>query len=376
MTPAEQNQLMRRILLQNSPKLLKKLPTVTGAFGGTTRVKLNNTGLLTRLFADIRIPYNASVAPTALTNKGVFAAVPRVQLFDFDGSTRVNTTAFHLQIRNAIRKAGLFAGGAAKISQAALVDSATGFSNDFRAPQVTLSGTGAQELRFVLEIPVAADVDSGDLRGMMPLQFVSGESQLAIDFASVLTGASDDDYVFSGGTLTTLVAPTVTVYQEYYLPQKVNGVMPIPMDDIGTVYELGIYARTTDNIAVGQEKLLNFPNVREVNGVYLNYINNKLLGGGSSANDITDFAIYANGATTLYQADNYVQNFMERQHLGHDLPQGVNAFDFAKGPISTSIYANVQLAVKPGGTLTGTPAVEVTFESFYPKGVALSGIPT
>lgn len=372
LSPAEENKLMRELLMRNSPKVLKKLPTVTGAMGSTTRVKLNNTGLITRLFADIQIPYTASVAPTAIGNKSVFAAIPKIQLIDFDGSTRINTTAFHLALLNAMRGRGNFANTANLQSEGGFTNVATGHSNDIRIPQIGLS-TGAQTLRILLEIPVAAHVDKGDLRGMLPAQFVSGDLQLALDFASSLTGTSDDDYVFSGGTITN-GTPSVTVYQEYYLPQKLKGVVPIPKDDISTVYEIGVYSRTTDNIAAGQEKLVNFPIVREVNGVIINLINNKLLGGGSAANNIISNTIYANGNNILYQTDEFVQNALERLSMFSDLPMGVNIYDFASGPISTAIFANVQLALTPQGTMT-TPAIEATFESFYAKGSALSGAP-
>ena len=209
---------------------------------------------------------------------------------------------------------------------------------------------------------------------MLPAQFVSGDLQLAIDFASSLTGTANDDYVFNGGTMTTAVAPYINVYQEYYLPQKINNVTPIPQDDINTVYELAVYSRTTDNIAAGQEKLINFPIVREVNGLYNNFINNSLLGGGSAANGIINHTIYANGNNILYQADDYLQNHMERALLKTDLPLGVNVYDFSQGPISTAIFANVQLALVPQGTMTA-PAMETTFESLYAKGSALSGAP-
>jgi hypothetical protein len=374
MTPAENNLLMRKLLMSNSPLILKKLPTVTGAFGGTTRIKLNNTGLVTRLYADIHIPYNASVAPTAIGNKSVYAAIPKVQLIDFDGSNRINTTGFHLALRNAVRGWGNFGNMANLQTLGGLTTVATGHSNDFREPQILVSTTGATELRFVLEIPVAADVERGDLRGILPAQFVSGDLQLAIDFASSLTGTSNDDFVFSGGTMTTAVAPYINVYQEYYLPQKVKGILPIPQDDINTVYELGVYSRTTDNIAAGQEKLVNFPIVREVNGVFSNFINNSLLGGGSAANGINTHTIYANGNNIMYQADDFLQNHIERTLLKTDLPMGVNVYDFSNGPISTAIFANVQLALTPQGTMT-SPAVETSFESFYAKGSALSGAP-
>lgn len=372
MTPAEQNRLMRELLIRNSPKILKKLPTVTGTLGGTTRVKLNNTGLITRLFADISIPYNFSVSPT-LSNKGAYASVPKVQLIDFDGSTRINTSAFHLSVLNSVRKRGNFGNTASLQSEQGFTSTATGYANDFKHPQLS-TATGAQTLRFILEIPVAAHTDTGDLRGMLPAQFVSGDLQLAFDFAAALNGSANDDYVFSGGTFVSAGTPTVTVYQEYYLPQKIKGVTPIPQDDISTVYEIGVFSRTTDNIAAGQEKLVNFPIVREVNGVITSFLNNSLLGGGSAANDILNHTVYANGNNILYQTDAFTQNYIERSYLGEDLPQGVNAFDFASGPISTAIFANVQLALTPQGAMT-TPAVETTFESFYAKGSALSGAP-
>ena len=371
MTPAEQNRLMRELLIRNSPKILKKLPTVTGAMGGTTRVKLNNTGLITRLFADITIPFTNSVNPTAINNKSVFAAVPKVQLVDFDGSTRINTSAFHLALLNSMRERGNYGNTANFQSLAGFTSTVTGQANDFTHPQITVTTT---QIRFMLEIPVACHTDKGDLRGMLPAQFVSGDLQLAFDFASLLNNASaNDDYVFTGGTLVN-GTPTVTVYQEYYLPQKIKGVTPIPQDDISTVYEIGVYSRTTDNIAAGQEKLVNFPIVREVNGVITNFNNNSRLGGAGSANDILNHTVYANGNNILYQTDSFTQNYLERSYLYADLPQGVNVFDFSNGPISTAIFANVQLALVPQGTMT-TPSIETTFESFYAKGSALSGAP-
>ena len=371
MTPAEQNRLMRELLVRNSPKILKKLPTVTGALGGTTRVKLNNTGLITRLFADISIPYNFSVSPT-ISNKGVYAAVPKVGLIDFDGSYRINTSSLHLALLNAIRGRGNFANASNLQSLAGFTSVAAGYANDFRHPGIVTS-TGAQTLRFMLEIPVAAHTDKNDLRGMLPAQFVSGDLQVSFDFASALNGTGDD-FVFNGGTFVSAGTPTVTVYQEYYLPQKLKGVTPIPQDDISTVYEIGVYSRTTDNIAAGQEKLVNFPIVREVNGVITNFINNAVMGGGSAANDILNHTVYANGNNILYQTDSFTQNYLERALLETDLPQGVNVFDFSNGPISTAIFANVQLALTPQGTMT-SPAVETSFESFYAKGSALSGAP-
>lgn len=374
MTPTEQNALMRQLLIKNSPKIMVKLPTVTGALGGTTRIKLNNTGLITRLFAVIELPYNFSAAPT-LGAKGAFALTPKINLYDFDGSFRVNTSAYLLQVANSFRgRNPSMTNARLQVANGFDPASAPAGALPFFEPEQRVN-TGSNTLRYVVEIPVAADVRSGDLRGMIAAQFVSGELQLAVDFASAISGTADDDFVFNGGTLASVGAPTVTVYQEYYLPQKINGVLPIPQDDISTVYELGVYSRTTDNIASGQEKLLNFPIVREINGVFVDYITNKLLGGGSSAaNDLQKFTVYANGNNIMYQADRYFQLSRQRAQLGSDLPAGTYGLDFSDGPISTAIFGNVQLAVVPGASPTNA-AVEVCFESLYAKGSALSGAP-
>ncbi len=375
LSPEEKNKLMRELLTRNSPKVLKQLPAVTGAMGSTIRCKLNNTGLITRLFADIQIPYNASVAPTSIGNKGILAAVPKVQLLDFDGQNRINSSAFLLALRNAIRGSGGFMNAANLQSEAGFTSVAEGQSNDFRHPQISLA-TGAQTLRFMLELPVAAHTDKGDLRGMLPAQFTSGELYATFDIAAALTAASNDDYVFSGGTMT-YGTPSVTIWQEYYLPQVIGGINPIPELDIGMVYELAQYTRTTDNIQAGADKIINFPLVRQVNALYVDFINNALLGGGSATNDLAYHQILANGNTTLYQSDSFIQNCVERVSLGHDLPQGVNVFDFANGPISTAIFGNVQALLRPNAAATLTnPAIETMFESFYPKGSNLSGLTT
>ena len=372
LTPQEQNTLMRELLKQNSPKILKKLPTVNGTLGGTTRIKLQNTGLITRLLANINIPYTTTVAPTNLGNKGAFAAVPKIQLLDFDGSSRINTSAYHLSVINAMRGRCVFGGDAFVQSNAGLLVSSVGMTDNYRNPLAPLT-VAANTLQFTLEIPLAANSQKGDLRGMLAAQYVSGEIQLAIDLASTLVGTADDDYVFNGGTMT-YGTPTITVFQEYYLPQVVRGVTTIPQMDVSTVYELGVYSRTTDNIAAGQEKFLNFPTVREVNGVVVDYLNNKLLGGGTNAADLQAFTIYANGNNVIYQTDQNTQNYIERSALNTDLPQGTFMFDFSAAPVSTALWGNVQLAVTPG-TAPTTPAVEVTFESLYAKGSALTGTP-
>jgi hypothetical protein len=373
MTPEEQNLIMRKMLMANSPIVTKKLPAVSGAYGGTTRIKLFNTGLITRLFLDISLPYNASVAPTAIGGKSVFAAIPKVQLLDFDGSVRINTSAYLLELRNAVRNYCNFGGGAFLQSLSGITSTSVGGSNAFTHPQISLA-TGAQTLRFMLEVPVCADLRNGDLRGMLPAQFVAGEIQVAVDIAALLNNATaNDDFVFTAGTMT-LGTPSITVYQEYYSPQPINGVVPIPALDTSTVYEVGIYTRTTDNIAAGQEKLVNFPIVREVSGVYIDFINNARLGGASTANDLNFFTVYANGNNVLYQCDGFAQDYFERALLDTDTQQGTNFLNFAAGPISTAIFGNVQLAITPNAAATlTTPSVEVCFESLYAKGAALGG---
>lgn len=374
--PAQANAAMRQLLVSSSPRMVKKVGTFTGTVGGNTRIKLFNVGLITRLFAKVTIGTTVGTATATVSKKGLPAAITRLKITDYDGSDRVNATGFQLEQLNSFRvfhpsRYG-YANVISNVSQNVATTAVTGVG--FTMPSYTTAVSTGNDI-FFLEVPIARDVDKGDLRGMILAQTTVGELYCSIDWASVLYANGDDDKVFNGAGTTTVTVNSISVdlYQEYYLPQVVNGIVPIPQLDTMTVYELVGGLRSSDNLATGSEKLLSFPNVRQIHGVYVSYLNNNVLG-GSAGNDLTTVRLIANGNNVLREYEiNALYNEMRRA-LGTDLPLGVYALDFATSPLQTSLYGNLQLGLTPGGTVTAGASVEIMYESLYMKGQALSGI--
>lgn len=372
----QENALMRQLLVQASPLMIKKVGTFTGSLGGTTRMKLFNVGLITRLFGVVTMNITIGTANATYGPKTAAASISRLKLTDFDGTDRINCNGFQLFQRNSLRLQKMdlygFAGVVGVINNTA---GGAGLTNPLSNP-LQPSAVATNTLRFFFEVPVCRDIDAGDLRGMILAQTAVGELYLSIDWASALYANGNDDYVYNGAATTTVAVNSISVdlYQEYFLPQQNAGVIPIPMLDVMTVYELNGNLRSSDNLAAGSEKLLSFPNARQIVGVYASYLNNGVLG-GSPGNDMSVARIIANGNNILREYQTIEALYMEqRRQLGTDLPKGVYVFDWARTPIQTNLYGNIQLGLTPGGTLAGTPSVEIMYESLYLKGAALSGL--
>lgn len=377
----QQNAVMRRLLIQNSSKVLLPLPVERTTAGGIARVKLNNTGLLTRLLVEVKIPWTKAEDDTAANPRPFEAAeaVKRVRLLDYDGSSRVDLPLKLLLLMNAMRKRGILGGAAHPISPVSENGASTTYQSDFvdggQATTALATTATSGDLMLTFEVPVAADVERGDLRGMMDLQFTSGEVYLNIEFANQLAGTTDLFAFDSTGVTVAMGSPEVHVWQEYYLPENVNGIRPIPALDVSTVYELGSYLPTNDNISPANEKRINFPVVREINGLAWTYLSSGKYGGAASAaDDMQQLRILANGNNVLRDVSRRTHQWLTRRALGYDLGDGTGVMDFADAPVSTAIFGNVQIAMTPGATVAA-PLLEVGFESIYAKNAALSGVP-
>lgn len=375
MSAEQANMINRNILRRSAPKYNKRLGTFSGSLGQTTRIKLFNVGLITRLVGIITMNLTIGTAVASIGPKGPHAAISRVKLTDFDGSDRINANGTQLFQRNSLRgkKAGLF-GMANTVSVTSIGGGVAGLTAALTNPNFP-TAVGTADATFVVEIPVAYDVDGGDLRGMILAQTTVGELYCSIDWASALYGNANDDYVYNGAATTTVAANSISVemYQEYYLPQQVNGVLPIPQIDIVTVYELNGNTRSSDNLATGQNKMLSLPNNRQVVGVYASYLNNGVLG-GSAGNDIQYFSIVANGNNIIREYGTIAMYYEQRRKVGACMSKGMYFFDLEDSPVATYLYGNVQAIFQPGGTVTAGASIEIMYESFYVKGAALSGI--
>lgn len=365
---AQQNAGLRMALLQSAPRMRKNVATATSAVGGTTRLKLFNVGILVKLLLRVTADLTIGTAIATASTKAPWNLISRVRLTDYDGTDRVNLSGFQLWVLNCVRNQNYYG-----------FNNGTTISAVFANPSVP-TAIGAAQVAFFIEIPVAFDVDNPivqlqDTRGAIMCQTAVGEMYLNIDWITSLYANGDVDSLYSGGATTTVVGAnsspiTVTMWQDYLLPQAIGnrGQIPIPGVDIMTVYELNGNVRSSDNIAVGTEKLINYPNVRSVIGAYFNYVSAAAL----SAN-VSVVRLIANGNNILMDNTGLSQLFYQRVTLETDLTSGVYWRLHREHPIETALFGNVQTGLTPS-VVGANPYWELAFESFYTKGQALPGI--
>lgn len=364
---AQQNAALRAALLQSAPRMRKNVLTATAAVGGTTRLKLFNVGVLTKLLLRVTADLTIGTAIAVPSTKAPWNLISRVRLTDYDGTDRVNLSGFQLWVLNCIRWDNFYG-----------FNNGTAITAVFANPSVP-TAVGAAQVAFFIEIPVAFDTDNQivqlqDLRGAIMCQTAVGEMYLNIDWIASLYTNGDVDALYSGAATTTVVGQnatpiTVTMWQDFLLPQALsNGRIPLPGIDLMTVYELNGNVRSSDNIAVGTEKLISYPNVRSVIGAYFNFVDNKAL-----SSSVTSMRLIANGNNILMDNTGLSQLFYQREVLQTDLLTGVYWRLHREHPIETALFGNVQMGFTPS-VAASAPYIEIAFESFYTKGQALPGI--
>lgn len=369
---AQQNAALRQLLLSSAPRMRKNVITAVGTNGTTTRLKLFNVGVITKLQLYVTANITIGTAIATPSPKAPWNLISRIRLTDYDGTDRINLSGFQLFMLNCVRNRALFG-----------YHNTPAVSAVFSNPVVpTAIGNGT--VSFFIDVPVAFDVDNPvvqlqDLRGAILAQTAVGEMYLSIDWINSLYANGDVDSLYNGAATTTVVGnPTtnfisVTMWQEYLLPQAVGpqGEVPLPAIDLMTVYELNGNLKSSDNLAVNTEKLVNYPNVRSVIGAYFNYVQATSMTQGK----INQFRLIANGNNVLRDHSELSQLLMQRNFLWNDgdtIP-GAYFISHRDKPIETALFGNVQFGITPN-TVGATPYVEIAFESFYTKGQALPGM--
>jgi len=363
-----QNVAMRQALLATAPRMTKNVLTVTAGTSQTSRIKLFNVGVLTKLYLTVTAAITIGTAIAVPSTKAPWNLINRVRLTDYDGTDRVSISGFQLFILNSVRWQQYYL-----------------FNNDASTAVATLptvpTAIGNGTIQFILEIPIAFDVDNEivqlqDLRGAILGQTAVGEMYLSIDWTNSLYTNTDLESVYSGAGTTTVVGQstnyiTCIMHQEYLLPQAIgqNGQIPIPSIDLMTVYELNGNVRSSDNLAVSTEKLINYPNVRSVIGCYANYVQAASLTFGK----LNSIRLIANGNNIMKDHTELLQVAKQRLWMRSDTIAGCYFLLHRDKPIETALFGNVQLGLTPN-TVGATPYVETLFESFYTKGMALPGI--
>lgn len=359
----QNNMVMRQALLQSAPRMRKNLGAFPGGTpGSTTRVKLFNVGITTKLYLDVVATFTIGVLAATLSPKAPFNLMDRVKLTDFDGTDRVNCSGYQLWVLQCARNRTPY--GYNNASQTAVLTS-----------PLTPVATGAQTLRFQIEVPLAFN-ENNDLRGALLTQTAVGEAYLNIDWNTLIYANANDDAVYNGTGTSTFTVPaiTVNVSQEYLLPQNIGGQVPLPALDLMTVYEVAGALKSADNIAVGQEKLFNYPNVRSVIGAYFNYMNGGVM--NVATTDTSKFRLIANGNNVLREYLPTEKLFEQRRWMiaDADLRKGTYFEMHRDKPIETALYGNVQYGITPLTAAGGNQYFEICYESFYTKGSTLPGL--
>lgn len=361
----QNNLMMRGALLQSAPRNRKDLGSYTGTQGSNIRVKLANVGITTGLQLVVTMPITIATAAALASWKAPWNLLNRVRVTDYDGTDRVNCSGFQLYLLNSVRNRFPYGYN----NEGPLGTPATGGVNKVG---VTPTAVGAQTVQFIIDVPFAYDANA-DLRGAILSQTAIGEMYLSLDINSAIAAATgDDDNVYRGNATTVFTpgAVTVQVYQNYLLPQAIGGMMPLPQLDLLTVYEIAGNNKSTDNLSVGAEKLLNYPNARTVIGYYLSYLN----GGNLDTGTISKFRLIANGNNVLQEHSQLTKQFEQRLYCEGDVAYGSYFFLHRDRPIETQLYGNVQLGVTPAVVSGGNTYIETMVESFFTKGAMLPGM--
>jgi hypothetical protein len=365
---AMDNLRIRQALLASALRYRKDLGIYNMTAGQTTRVKLFNVGIITRLTAQITVPVTIGTATATPSKKAPYNVLTKIKLTDYDGTDRVNCSGFQLFILDSVRNRmpyGYNLGG--PIYDA---NGSTEKGGIISSPNVP-TAVGTANILYYVEIPVCYDPQQ-DLRGAILAQTAVGEMYLAVDMNSSYYTNNDVESIYSGGGTTTVVSggqATIRVWQDYLLPQAIGNTIPIPPFDLLTVYELNGAVRSSDNLAVGTEKLISYPNVRSVIGAYFNYVE----AGTMSASDISGFRLIANGNNILWDHNLYSKQIEQRNYCQGDLQMGVYFNLHRDKPIETALFGNVQEGITPSA-VGATPYIELMFESFYTKGAQLPGL--
>lgn len=369
----QQNAAARYALLSNSPRYVKDLGTFNSTPGGTTRIKLQNVGIITKLRLYVTANVTIGTANAVQSNKGPYNLIDRIRVADFANQDRVNCSGFQLWQANCVRNRRIW--GANNGSATSIITN----------PSYPIA-TGAKQVSFFIDVPIAYDVTNPiiglqDMRGALLAQTGVGELYVSIDWLKTLVSqAGDIDALYSGAGTTTVVETvagsslSVRVLQEYIFPQAIPGTnnVPMPMQDLMTVYELNGYVKSSDNLAVNQEKLINVPNVRSVIGAYYNYVT----AGAQAQGNVSKIRFVANGNNCITEEFEIAALFRQRDWLDSDMPAGAMFSTFRERPIETSLYGNVQIGFTPAVVSGGNQYVELMWEDFYVSGAALPGVLT
>ena len=365
MSPAQQaaaiNAQARQAIVQLAVKMQQPLATGTIVPANTPSVTIQprNVGLL--LGFQVQIAHtvvNGSGVQIDLTDLANLNALSQVQFNDFNNTTRIQTTGWHLGLVNAARAKRPY--GTAFVHSTG-IDSPINYGSNW-TNQISLTVAGAEVtnipagstgiLTMWYWVPLA--YSDQDLRGSIYANVVNAQAQLILSMPGaygvstcVANGADSTQAMFVGAAAGSIAAVSISgttynVWQYYYdqLPTSAGAVIT-PPTDLATIYELKL--TTQSSITANADFGYQYVNFRSILSTIMGYVNTGASGARGVGADINFLSLQAANTTNIWKKTPALLALEFRNFFGTDLPPGFYYFGSRQKPISTTQYGNMQL---------------------------------
>lgn len=352
---AQLNAMARAIVLDKALDCFQQVAQITIAAPGTTNNVWNVSprmvglikGFLLKITGTIANSDNANSA--SITKFGPANVVSQVTFSDLQNNTRIQTTGWHLNIVDTVKRRRVF--GAANTT-----DTPIGYGSNFGpiACANTIAHNANIPFSMYYYIPLAYSDD--DLRGAIYANIVNATMNLGITLNPAPGVIVPTDPVSAMFTLptgstgaVTLSNVTMTLYQSYLdqIPMTNKGPV-LPTLDLSSIYELKQTALSP--LTVAQDFPIPFANFRDFLSATLVFDNGGTFNNGT---DINYLALQAANFVNISKMDPITAALRARNYIGDDMPSGVYYFDYRRKPISTVQYGNMELILNPSAVNAG-----------------------
>lgn len=321
-------------------------------------VQPQNVGLIRGFWVKVTGTLRTTGGGTATrTELGAANLVSQITFSDYNNTTRINTTGWHLHLINSA-KAPLVYGGV----YAPNMPLNYGVNWSVDVCPATLATVTDAPVSFYYYVPLA--YAKNDLRGSVYAGLVSSTAQLQITINPTPFVAAGDATlaVFSGfaGQWKAATNVTVTVWQDYIdqLPMVAPGTPYLPMIDMGTMYELKNVSQ--NGMVVGQDFQIPFANLRNFLSTTVIFDNGGTLNAGT---DVNYWALNSANTTSLFKYGPNESALLSRGIFAADPPKGVYHFSHRDRPINTQQFGNMTLVLNPSVVNANAVAL-VGYEDF------------
>lgn len=360
------NAALRQQILSTALRESLLLSAKTGYNGGQKISQLlENVGILTSLdvLFSMTVTNNDASGGAALAPSVGFPynLINHIELRDYSNTVRTQCSGVQLMQRNAVHN-----GRIPYAANSHAFGDITGSVGQFAYPTTETVGAipaaSSATVQFYMRVPVA--ISQNTTLAAMLMQAITGQVYLSATLAAnSTTGAYDQP--FTGDF--SITNASMQVVQSYL--QQQGAAQELPAADLQTIYELNGAQVTSDNLAVGQPKFIDFPNARIVHGMYATFYNGAL----NYGTDLTELSIRASGNTKLITDPPILWIMRQREMLGADLMPGFYYYSTARVPVLTNFLGQVQIEMKPS-SLGTNPYVAVMSENTYTANTPLPGI--